>query len=485
MTTERRTTTPVEHRTLHATAHRVALRCLPGERTGPPSQLDLAQLRSVGAGDAPELWTESNVRVLEAMIIARTRLDDIDGALELVDAHFHDGRLRSRAVLGLDALASLYAAVAEAYAGAGRPRDAGGYAAHALTFADTDAVRYRAASVQTLVLALNGELTAAEETAGRCAELAARNGWSLLDTDYDLVLAEILLASAAFDAPRLKRAATLLRAIAPRDPYAQHAAAAADGIRQIVSGDAPGGAATLRTVIGGSWAHLSHRLVRDFALATLADVTLGLGGARRALSMLEGHASAAGHTVCFDAQRASAHLALGDDRAALEATDGCLALGADHCPRTLAAVLIRRAVARRRLGQTDAADDLFEEACALMLVVDGSTAPFVTVPQRPLAELFDRLSQRRPASAERIASVQQRLARWLPEPPARALPALTPREASVARELGGGKTYAEIADGFVVSINTVKSQMRSLFAKLGVSTRDEAVAALERHGFYL
>ncbi|MEH3088912.1 MAG: hypothetical protein PGN24_04660, partial [Microbacterium arborescens] len=147
------------------------------------------------------------------------------------DAHFRDGRLRSRAVLGLDALASLYAAVAEAYAGAGLPRDAGGYAAHALTFADTDAVRYRAASVQTLVLALNGELTAAEAMAGRCAELTASNGWSLLDTDYDLVLAEILLASAAFDAPRLKRAATLLRAIAPRDPYAQHAAAAADGIR--------------------------------------------------------------------------------------------------------------------------------------------------------------------------------------------------------------------------------------------------------------
>ncbi|MEH3090307.1 MAG: hypothetical protein PGN24_12195, partial [Microbacterium arborescens] len=141
---------------------------------------------------------------------------------------------------------------------------------------------------QTLVLALNGELTAAEAMAGRCAELTASNGWSLLDTDYDLVLAEILLASAAFDAPRLKRAATLLRAIAPRDPYAQHAAAAADGIRQIVAGDAAGGAATLRTVIGGSWSHLSHRLVRDFALATLADVTLGLGGARRALSMLEG-----------------------------------------------------------------------------------------------------------------------------------------------------------------------------------------------------
>jgi DNA-binding CsgD family transcriptional regulator len=49
----------------------------------------------------------------------------------------------------------------------------------------------------------------------------------------------------------------------------------------------------------------------------------------------------------------------------------------------------------------------------------------------------------------------------------------------------GGKTYGEIAGEFTVSINTIKSQMRSLFAKLGVSTRDEAVVVLERHGFYL
>ena len=486
MNTERRITTPpAGHRELGTTARRVVRQCLPGGRGGAPSQLDLAQLRAVDSGDDPHLWTESNARLLEAMLIARVRLDDIEGALDLIHAHFADGKLRARTVLGLDTLASLFAAVAEAYAAAGRPRDAGAHAARALTFAASDAVRYRAEAVQALIFALNGEIDAATATAARCDDLALRNGWNLLDTDYDLALAEVLLAAAGFDADRLARAASLLRAIAPRDPYVQHAASTADAIARIIDGDLVAGAAALRAVIGGSAAHLSHRVVRELALSVLADVTLAQRGARRALSLLDGHASASSHAVCFDAQRAAAHLALGDDRAALDATDGCLELGSEHCPRTLASVLVRRAVARERLGQSDAADDLFDEGCALALHASDSIAPFVTVPQAVLADLFERLGRRRPNLDDRIASVRERLHRWHPDAPAPTLPALTPRESSVALALRGGTTYAEIADSFVVSINTVKSQMRSLFAKLGVSTREDAVDLLERHGFYL
>lgn len=484
--TERRTTTaPVAHRELGVTARRVARRCLPGGQAGAPSHVDLAQLGAVDSGDDPHLWTESNVGLLEAMLIARVRLDDIEGALDLVHAHFSGGKLRARTVLGLDTLASLFAAVAEAYAAAGRPRDAGTYAARALTFAGSDPVRYRAEAVQALIFALNGEFDAATATADRCDDLALRNGWGPLDTDYDLALAQLLLAAAAFDGGRLGHASSLLRTIAPHDPYAQHAASTADAIGRIIGGDLVAGAAALRAVIGGSAAHLSHRVVRDLALSVLADVTLAQRGARRALSLLDGHGSASSHTVCFDAQRAAAHLALGDDRAALDVTDGCLELGSEHCPRTLASVLVRRAVARERLGQSAAADDLFDEGCALALHAGDSIAPFVTVPQSVLARLFDRLGRRRPNLDDRIASVRERLHRWHPDAPAPALPALTPRESSVALALRSGTTYAEIADSFVVSINTVKSQMRSLFLKLGVSTREDAVDLLERQGFYL
>jgi LuxR family maltose regulon positive regulatory protein len=43
-------------------------------------------------------------------------------------------------------------------------------------------------------------------------------------------------------------------------------------------------------------------------------------------------------------------------------------------------------------------------------------------------------------------------------------------------------TVAEIAGARAVSPNTIKSQLRSLFNKLGVTTRREAVTAGRRHG---
>ena len=485
MTIERRAIPhPSRTHELRATAHRVVAGSLPGARPGRPTQVDLARLRTLDVGATPQLWTESNVHLLEGMLIARVRLDDLDGALALVDGHFTEGRLRARAVLGLDALGSLFAAVAEVYAAAGRPRDAGLYASRALTFADSHAVRYRAAAVQTLVFAVNGEFDAAARSRNMCAELGRANRWNVADTDYALALADILLAAGAFDAARVSRAAAALRSRAPRDPYAQHAAATADALALVILGDLTAGAAGLRTALGGAWAHLSHRLIRELALSALADATLAQGAARRALSLLDGPTSTPSHTVCFEAQRAAAHLALGDERAALDATDVCLALGAEHCPRTLAIVLVRRAVARDRLEQPDAADALFDEACGLALHTGDLIAPFVTIPHAQLAPLENRLRDRRPDLAARISAAIEPLRLRDSRPPRQALPALTPRERSVAMALRDDKTYAELAHQFTVSINTIKSQLRSLYAKLGVSSRSQAVSMLERHGFY-
>lgn len=61
-------------------------------------------------------------------------------------------------------------------------------------------------------------------------------------------------------------------------------------------------------------------------------------------------------------------------------------------------------------------------------------------------------------------------------------PVLTERERAVLRELLHTPSTAAIAAELVVSVNTVKTQLRSLYRKLGVSSRDEAIAvALDRH----
>jgi LuxR family maltose regulon positive regulatory protein len=55
------------------------------------------------------------------------------------------------------------------------------------------------------------------------------------------------------------------------------------------------------------------------------------------------------------------------------------------------------------------------------------------------------------------------------------LPQLTARERLVLHHLAQGLSAQRIADHLVVSVNTVKSQRRSLFRKLGVTSRDGAV----------
>ena len=53
---------------------------------------------------------------------------------------------------------------------------------------------------------------------------------------------------------------------------------------------------------------------------------------------------------------------------------------------------------------------------------------------------------------------------------------LTGRQMDVLRHIAAGRSNAQIADAMYVSVNTVKTYVRTVFAKLDVSDRAEAVA---------
>lgn len=74
--------------------------------------------------------------------------------------------------------------------------------------------------------------------------------------------------------------------------------------------------------------------------------------------------------------------------------------------------------------------------------------------------------------APRTASVEER--RSVDDPVVR--PVLSPRERDVLRELARGATYADIARLLFVSENTVKTHVSSLYTKLAVNRRSEALA---------
>jgi LuxR family maltose regulon positive regulatory protein len=53
---------------------------------------------------------------------------------------------------------------------------------------------------------------------------------------------------------------------------------------------------------------------------------------------------------------------------------------------------------------------------------------------------------------------------------------LSRQELRVLRHLVAGQTYAEMAEAFMVSPNTIKTQVSSIYRKLGVSRRAQAIA---------
>ena len=59
-------------------------------------------------------------------------------------------------------------------------------------------------------------------------------------------------------------------------------------------------------------------------------------------------------------------------------------------------------------------------------------------------------------------------------------PSLSPRELEVLRELARGSTYSDAAANLFVSENTVKTHVSSLYTKLSVGRRSEALAVARK-----
>src|SRR5260370_199513 len=96
-----------------------------------------------------------------------------------------------------------------------------------------------------------------------------------------------------------------------------------------------------------------------------------------------------------------------------------------------------------------------------------------------------RLLSRRNASLQReeMPLLPQRTRRCLSShsaAPCTLSEPLSQQEQRVLRLLVAGQTYAEMAQALVVSPNTIKTKVSSIYRKLGVSRRAEAIAVTAR-----
>jgi LuxR family transcriptional regulator, maltose regulon positive regulatory protein len=132
------------------------------------------------------------------------------------------------------------------------------------------------------------------------------------------------------------------------------------------------------------------------------------------------------------------------------------------------------AIARDSLGDSGAADRALERALDLA-EPDGLVLPFLL---HPAPGLLDRHARHPTAHASLLAEIQDRLSGTQPSPRVRPRPllaALSESEIRVLRYLPTHLSAPEIARELFVSPNTVRTHVKSLYAKLGTHHRAEAV----------
>ncbi|MEZ7240318.1 LuxR C-terminal-related transcriptional regulator [Rhodococcus sp. GXMU-t2271] len=132
-------------------------------------------------------------------------------------------------------------------------------------------------------------------------------------------------------------------------------------------------------------------------------------------------------------------------------------------PRAHLEALLLEAAAQLDLGNPRAAAVCWERACTLARTL-GNRRAFTTVPDRHRREL---------EACSGIAVPGGPVGAVFPDEVARV--ELSPREQQVLALLADGCPQSEIARLLFVSPNTVKTQLRSIYRKLGAHTRVEAI----------
>lgn len=158
-----------------------------------------------------------------------------------------------------------------------------------------------------------------------------------------------------------------------------------------------------------------------------------------------------------------------------------------HAPAALAtfplrhrsSLLLVHAVAAMRQGDSAAALEMLETSCALM-GTSGLRSPLAFLSGQDVEQLGILARKGSPATQSLL---ETNTFPALLAPPARSV-VLTAREIVVIRGLHEFSSNAELAASLFVSINTVKSQLRSAYIKLGVSTREEALMEAKRLGLF-
>ena len=150
------------------------------------------------------------------------------------------------------------------------------------------------------------------------------------------------------------------------------------------------------------------------------------------------------------------------------------------------------------VGDADDLDDLINHTAASVLVVGHDMRPELT--SRALDRGADGFFSLDVGAEELVTGVESAATGWRPgdqganptvgssdsaaeQARLGAAAELSPREVQVLRLITHGRSNQQIADELFLSINSVKTYIRSCYHRIGVKTRAQAVAWAIGHGF--
>ena len=178
------------------------------------------------------------------------------------------------------------------------------------------------------------------------------------------------------------------------------------------------------------------------------------------------------HTVCPNRLVAHLRFVTGDYRGTIEALRNCETLGDSHSSRTLADVFLIKAAANFCLGNVETSDVAFDRSLRLA-ARNSLLSPFRLVPSETVQSMLTRAATR--GQPLEVGALVKRLDGLTVTLRRQDSPSLSDRERAIARELVRGSSSAQIAEDLYISVNTVKSHLKNVYRKLGVTSRTEAI----------
>jgi len=453
---------------------------LPGQRR--PTRVDIDQVLAVGWPPSPGTAKPSAAKQAAALAWSLGRSGQARTALTAADRYAMP--LLTACAAQADPLdqARSYAALAETYLLHGHLAEAATCAQFSADYAEGSAAdEFRAAELRAAAEALNGEFTAAGGAIGTACETCRTNGWGCGTWPVTIAVTQIGFRTGNVD--QCNNALESLAAAA-EDPVERSVVRLCRAWTQAAAGNHEEVVSSVDTMLRAVDSHQIPPFLLDLAISIKAMALAHLGQPGPVLELVEGRQSPSRHAVCFEVLAASAYLQLREPRKVLQVTEPCLR-SHHHSLRTFPSVLLRRAVANELLGHTDMADADFSQATHLAVDLAG-IRPALGLPLDILERLYNRLLEREPALREKVtARIPAAAGYSQPEPMPFDIGVLTKREKVLAAWLSTDLTFVRIAAELCVSTNTVKTQARSVYHKLGASGRAEATEKLERAGLHL